>query len=303
MSAANTALTPLQARVAREIVAFARRENLKYGEHLAESTLADQIGTSRSPVNAALRFLAKQDVLTHDLNRGYFLNHDALALDEVAKQFSAEPDDPLYLHIAEDRLARKLPDEVNEADLMRLYGTSRSVLRKVLSRIQEEGWIEKLVGHGWMFLPLIDSPEAYEESYVFRSAIEPTGLIASTFSAPTSELSAVRRQQQIIVDGGYQTMTSIELFESNSQFHEALAKWSGNRFIAQSVKRTNQLRRLVEYRQAREREPRRTQAQEHLDILDAIALHDMLTAATLLRAHLDGARRGKVFGADIFSHK
>jgi len=53
-------------------------------------------------------------------------------------------------------------------------------------------------------------------------------------------------------------MTAIELFESNSLFHETLAKWSGNRFIVQSVRRLDQLRRLVEYRQARSRKPRRT---------------------------------------------
>jgi DNA-binding GntR family transcriptional regulator len=294
-------LTPLQSRVAREIVAYARRENMRAGEHLAESMLAEQIGTSRSPVNVALRHLAKQGVLQHDLNRGYFLSKDALELDGVAKQFSAEPDDPLYLRIAEDRLAKRLPDEVSEADLMRQYDTSRSVLRKVLSRIQQEGWVEKLVGHGWHFQSLIDSPDAYEESYVFRAAVEPTGLLSNTFTALAAEVAALRRQQQFIFDGGYKTMTEIELFESNSHFHESLAKWSGNRFIYQSVRRTNQLRRLVEYRQARAREPRRIQAQEHLAILDAIQAQDLLKAASLLRNHIDGARRGKGYGPEIFS--
>lgn len=301
MAEAQVELTPLQSRVAREIVAYARRENMRAGEHLAESMLAEQIGTSRSPVNVALKHLAKQGVLQHDLNRGYFLSKDALELDGVAKQFSAEPDDPLYLRIAEDRLAKRLADEVSEADLMRQYDTSRSVLRKVLSRIQQEGWVEKLVGHGWHFQSLIDSPDAYEESYVFRAAVEPTGLLANTFSAPAAEIASIRRQQQFIFDGGYLTMTEIELFESNSQFHEALAKWSGNRFIYQSVRRTNQLRRLVEYRQARAREPRKVQAEEHLAVLDAIQGQDMLKAASLLRNHIDGARRGKGYGPDIFA--
>ena len=78
-------LTRLQTRVAREIVAFARRENLKAGSHLAESLLADQIGTSRSPVNVALRHLAETGMLSHDLNRGFFLNKDALSFDELAR--------------------------------------------------------------------------------------------------------------------------------------------------------------------------------------------------------------------------
>ena len=139
-------LTPLQTRVAREIVAIARRENLKAGTHLAESLLAEQIGTSRSPVNVALRHLAGAGMLSHDLNRGYFLNKDALSFAQLAEAFSSTPDDPLYLRIADDRLAHKLPDLINEVDLMRIYRVSRSSLRKVLSRIQQEGWVEKAVG-------------------------------------------------------------------------------------------------------------------------------------------------------------
>jgi DNA-binding GntR family transcriptional regulator len=297
-SAELSSLTALQARVVREILGHARREHLKAGAHLAESLLAERIGTSRSPVNVALRHLARIGVLAHDLNRGFFLTRDAVLLSDIVDELSAEPDDPLYLRIAEDRLARRLPDEMNETDLMRLYDTSRSTLRKVLSRIQQEGWIEKLVGHGWQFQPMIDSPEAYEESYVYRAAIEPTGLLGSSFQADPGEMAELRRQQRAIVEGGFETMTAIELFESNSQFHETLARWSGNRFIVQSVRRVDQLRRLVEYLQARTRGPRREQAIEHLAILDAIAADDRLRAAALMRAHLDGARLRKVRGME-----
>ena len=106
--AADAALTQLQSRVARDIVAFARRENLKAGDHLVESALAARIGTSRSPVNAALRYLAQIGALTHDLNRGYFLNDDARSLNDLASRFSSQPDDPLYFRIAEERLTRGL---------------------------------------------------------------------------------------------------------------------------------------------------------------------------------------------------
>ena len=298
---ADTVLTPLQARVARDIVAFSRRENLKVGDHLGESFLAGKIGTSRSPVNAALRHLAQIGVLTHDLNRGYFLNSDARSLDDLASRFSAPPDDPLYLRIAEDRVAQHLPDAVNEADLMRRYDVSRNTLRKVLARIQKEDWIDKSVGHGWVFQPMIDSKTAYEESYVFRAAIEPPGLTSERFLADPGEFASLREQQQFICASGFKTMSAIELFEANCLFHETLAKWSGNRFILQGVRRTDQLRRLVEYRQsAQERSPRRVQSIEHLEILDAIEAHDQAKAAELMRTHLEGARRQKVFASEVF---
>jgi DNA-binding GntR family transcriptional regulator len=147
---------------------------------------------------------------------------------------------------------------------------------------------------------LIDSPEAYEESYLFRAAIEPAGLMAATFRVRPDELDALRRRQEFIAESGFATMTSIELFEANSDFHETLAAWSGNRFILQSVKRVDGLRRLIEYRQAQQRPPRREAALEHLAILDALARHDPLSAAGLLRDHLENARRSKVYSPDVF---
>jgi DNA-binding GntR family transcriptional regulator len=293
-------LTSLQQRVVREIVALVRRDNRRSGDHLTEIHLAQHIGTSRSPIQSALRHLAQLGVLQQDANRGFFLSVDAKDWDgPVAGLLST--DDPLYLRIAEDRQAGTLPDELTEAEFMRRYDVARSTLRKVLSRISEEGWIEQSLGHGWRFLSMIDSPDAYEESYLFRQAIEPSALLSPSFACVPAELQQLRREQQRIVDGGYQTMTPIELFESNSHFHETLAQWGHNRFVLQSVRRVNQLRRLVEYRQAARRGARHTQASEHLAILDAIERQDFMQAASLMRSHLDGARRAKLRNAAVFS--
>ena len=146
---------------------------------------------------------------------------------------------------------------------------------------------------------MIDSPAAYEESYLFRNAIEPAGIMSPSFRPDPGAFSALKKEQERIVEGGYLTMTPIELFEANSRFHETIALWSGNRFILHGVRRLDQLRRLVEYKQAIERPPRQIQAREHLAILDAIERLDYLRAATLMRDHLEGARRGKV-GERVF---
>jgi DNA-binding GntR family transcriptional regulator len=285
-------LSAVQAKVAREIVALARRENLPAGERLPELVLAEKIGTSRSPVNAALRHLARLGVATYDRNRGFFLARPAGDLGGVMERLTAAGDDPLYFRIADDRLNRRLPDEITETELMRRYRTSRNDLRKVLGRILEEGWIERRMGHGWAFLPMIDSIESYEQSYHFRRGVEPMGLLSPSFLPDRDQLAALRREQERIVAGGHATMTAIELFESNSRFHETLAAWSGNAFIVHAVRRVNLLRRLVDYKLATNRAPRATQAAEHLGILNAIEAGDMLRAASLMREHLEGARRG-----------
>jgi DNA-binding GntR family transcriptional regulator len=291
------ALSSLQRRVLGEIVAYARRENLPAGNHLREVQLAKVVGTSRFPVQAALYHLRKLGVVRHLDHRGYFLAVDSSALSRIARDWPSTAENPLYLKLAECRLNRNLPDTVTESELIRRFATSRGALRPVLSRIQQEGWVERRPGHGWFFLPLIDSNEAYEESYLFRLTVEPAGILSPTFRADFPALDECRKQQKFIADGGFRTMTPVELFEANTRFHETIAACSGNRFILQAVRRLNQLRRLVEYRQAKQRPPRQTHAREHLAILDKLGDSDFLSAATLMRMHLDNARREKARSA------
>jgi DNA-binding GntR family transcriptional regulator len=293
----SVGLTPLQQRAAREIIAQARRENWAAGHRLAKVSLAAQIGISHNPVEGALAYLARIGVARHERDRGYFLARPAQELGRVAEKLRTA-DDPLYLRIAEARLARELGDVVTEAELIRRFRGTRPAVRKALLRIQQEGWAERRAGHGWAFLPLIDSQEAYDESYEIRRALEPMAIVSPKFRPDRVELAALRRQQEFIATTGYQTMTPMELTEVNARFHETLASWSGNRFIHQAIKRLNQLRRLIEYKKtaAGSRLPRKAQAQDHLTIIAAIERGDYLTAASLVRDHLEDPKREKVRG-------
>lgn len=295
MHTAAERLTPLQQRVAREIVALARRDNRPAGYHLPKMVLAREIGTSHNPVEAALAHLARIGIVRHEKDRGYFLARSARHLGATAKKLSPGGDNPLYRAIADARLAHRLPDTVTEAGLIRQFRSTRSTVHRALARIQQEGWIERRAGHGWEFLPLIDSVEAYEENFEMRRVIEPAALLSGRFAAIPAELENLRRQQAFMADGGYGEMTPAEWAEINARFHETLARWSGNRFMLQTMRRLNQLRRLVEHRAvAGDPALRAKQAAEHLRILDAIAAGDHRGAAELLRRHIDGARRQKV---------
>jgi DNA-binding GntR family transcriptional regulator len=284
-------LTLSQQKALREIVSYIRRERLPAGTRLPEWTLANLIGTSRSPVRVALEHLVEAKVVRYDKNRGYSVLADQGQLPKAMVDQTNAADDPLYLQVAEARFKGELPDSVTEADVTRLLDASRSEVRRVLVRAQAEGWAEKDAGYGWTFLPLIDSLEAYDDMYALRIAIEPAGILSPKFRPDMRELQELRSEQQAILDGVHQTAT--ERFESNARFHEAIAAWSGNRFTLQTLRRLDQLRRLAEYRQARQDLPRLALAREHLDILAAIEAGDSLTAASLMKQHLSGARLKK----------
>ena len=176
---------------------------------------------------------------------------------------------------------------------MRRYDISRPRLRRILTRIATEGWIERREGRGWSFVQLIDSIEAYRESYELRQILEPAGLINDAFQIDASVLGRLRQQQFMVRDGGWRTLSQIELFETNAQFHEGLAAMSGNRFLLGTVERQNQLRRLVEYRQTLNRDQVRGQNDEHLLIIAALEDGRRFEASQLLSQHLGNAKTRK----------
>lgn len=190
---------------------------------------------------------------------------------------------------------------LGESEAMRRYGLSRARLGRILDRVAKEGWIERREGRGWAFLPMIDSVEAYGESYELRRILEPAGLLGASFALDRAVLAALTAQQEMVHRGGWRTLGQIALFETNARLHEGLAGMSGNRFLAQAIARQNQLRRLVEYRQTLNRDQVRRQNDEHLAILGKLAAGDREAAAVLLGEHLGGAKkvkaRASLFGA------
>jgi DNA-binding GntR family transcriptional regulator len=292
----------LHRQLANRILIHIRALGLPTGHHLTEASLQALLGTSRAPIRAALALLAAEGVLDQRRNRGFFVGDPAApqALDPARAE--PEGDERIYLAIADDRLTGRLPAVVSEPDMMRRYDIPRSQLRRILTRIGREGWIERREGRGYSFAHLIDSIEAYRESYELRQMVEPAGLLAESFALDRSALAQLTAQQEFVRDGGWRTLSQIELFETNSRFHEALARMSGNRFLVHIVERQNQLRRLVEYRQTINRTQVIGQNTEHLAILDRLHVEDVSGAARLLSDHLGNARTRKakagVFAAD-----
>ncbi|MDF2811181.1 MAG: hypothetical protein K0S56_2212 [Microvirga sp.] len=288
----------LHKQLANRILLHIRVSGSQQGEHVTESSLQNLLGTSRAPIRAALAQLAEEGFLQRVPNRGYFIGR----LPDQADQLASAPaeDERIYLSIAEDRLNGRLADTISENEVMRQYGIPRTRLRRILNRIAQEGWIERRDGRGWAFASLIDSVEAYRESYEVRKILEPSGLLCEGFRFDSSFALRLREQQEFVLGGAWRTLSQFELFETNSRFHEGLASMSGNRFLWDAIARQNHLRRLVEYRQVLKRDQVRGQCEEHLKILALLEVGDQEQAAMQLRFHLDAAKIRKA-NSSMFS--
>jgi DNA-binding GntR family transcriptional regulator len=290
----------LPTRLAAEILDHARRQGLGPGAHLAEQALADAFRVSRTPVRQALQALAAQGLVERHRNRGFFLKAPPapapLADAAPAADAAAEPgEDPLYGRIADDHLEDRLPARVNESELARRYGVTKARLQRTLARMAREGIIERLPGQGWEFLPMLRSPEAYDQGYRFRALIEPAALMEPGYHLAPEVAARLRAQLQSVLEGGWKTLPRSETHRIGAAFHEAIVAASGNPFLVESIRRVNRMRLLIERRIGggtdRARQIRTTE--DHLRILGLIEEGDREGAAHVLRAHLWQELRAK----------
>ena len=152
-------IAPLVETLIGGIADHIRAEGLPPGARLTERQLAAQFRVSRTPVREALRLLADQQVIEHVEGRGYVVSEASESRGVAligAAPFAAD-DVGVYLRIAEDRLALRLPERITERELIRRYDLGRADLQRMIQRMVHEGWLERLPGYGWAFTPVLTS--------------------------------------------------------------------------------------------------------------------------------------------------
>jgi DNA-binding GntR family transcriptional regulator len=191
------------------------------------------------------------------------------------------------MQIADDRITGKLEDHFSEAEIARRYKLSLRQTQRILNRMYREDLIQRRQGHGWEFMPLLDSAEAHAQSYQFRKIIEPAALLLPTYKVDLAEIARQRKIQETLLNGDLLRVSRAELFRIGAELHEAIIGFSGNQFLVDALRRQNRLRRLIGYRHNFERSRMVQQCQEHLHLLDLVANDQREEAADFLRRHLD----------------
>jgi DNA-binding GntR family transcriptional regulator len=278
--------TPLITQLANRIVEHMRSEGLGEGERLTERKLAELFRVSRSPVRGALRLLEEAGIVRPTERGGFVIAKPEGMLPAALEASSTDDDEQVYFQIADDRLNGRLPERITENELLRRYGLTRGRLTRILRRIANEGWIERLPGHGWAFLPVLTSLQAYEDSYRFRLLIEPAAILEPRFTLNRPALERCREQQQWLIDGGIWEVSDAKLFELNSGMHETIIECSQNSFFIDALKRIDRVRRLIDYRQMLDRESAIGRCREHVHLLDLLLADKRVEASEFMRQHL-----------------
>lgn len=279
-------------QLASNIEAWLNEDQVAAGTALPERALAERFRVSRSPIREALQILAQRHVIEPRAEGGYAVSERRVSAPQLALQ-PPEDEEELYLQIAKDHLEGHLPERLAENELMRRYEVTRVRLASALRRIAQEGWIERLPGNGWQFLPVLTSGAAYDQGYRMRILLEPAAITEPTWQLDQPGLLKCRAEQQALVDGAHEWASPVQIFDANSRLHETIAACSGNVFLADALRRVNRLRRLMEYQKAVDRSATARRSKEHLVLIDLLLNGQREAAADFMRLHLRDAAREK----------
>lgn len=280
----------LQANLAQRILDFLKGQAAKPGYRLVELDLCERFGVSRTPIRGALKLLEARGVVESRAHRGFVLKQapDGLATETPEQEDAARR---LFIAIAQARNNGTLPDEVPQQEIMRRFGARQPVMLQVLRQMADLGLVERRPGNGWSFRASVHSSRAQAESYAFRRAIEPALVLQPTFRLDRAWAQRTRAAHLAFRAKRRSPADAQEFAEINADFHEQLARCSGNRYMLHAVQGQIQLRRFLntqwEYGVGRVQET----IDEHLEILaaleagwndkaSALMLHHLTTSAT-----------------------
>jgi DNA-binding GntR family transcriptional regulator len=253
--------------------------------------LADHLRVSRQPVSDALSLLHEKGLLTRERNRGYFLAKPVSEpLADTVRALGLEESDlvgSVYFRIADDLLRGELPQQFSEQLIKTRYGLTATQLAAVLGRIAHEGWAErKPGGYGWVFSPMLLTPDSLLQSYRLRLALEPAALLEPGYKLDPARLEQCRATELRMLGGGIEHASADELHDRGVRFHESLVEGSGNPFFIDTIKRVNRVRRLLSYRSMQDRARYPEHCKQHLHILDLLQRERNEEASQFMREHL-----------------
>lgn len=272
----------LQQDLARRMLRFLKDEQAGLGHHLVELELCRLFGVSRTPVRGALRLLAGDGVLMRQ-GRSYVL----ATLPSLPPEDSAATEDQewhrLFQSLARARGDGEMADTFTQQEVVRRFSARLSSVMHVLRHLGELDLVERKPGNGWAFIP--DPGRILSESYAFRRALEPQMLLQPGFRLDRGWAEKARGQHQKLRKA-WRPGDGAAFHALNAEFHEQLARGSGNRAMLRAVQRHNELRQFLIGQWDYPMEQVHSAIDEHLEILAALEAGYIDKAAALMLHHL-----------------
>ncbi|MCC5862397.1 MAG: GntR family transcriptional regulator [Gammaproteobacteria bacterium] len=179
---------------------------------------------------------------------------------------------------------------VTEHEAAALSGVSRTPVREALRRLQNEGLLEFVPNHGTV-VPRWSESEI-DDMFELRAMLEAYAVERATRLASSEDIAALRAlaEAQIAAaqaggEGQLQEITRL-----NSQFHERLQQIAASERLQRMLVALIEVPLVAQTFRKYSGEQLLRSSQHHLEIVLAMEAGDPASAASIMRAHVLGAR-------------
>ncbi|WP_459616673.1 GntR family transcriptional regulator [Bordetella sp. 2513F-2] len=192
----------------------------------------------------------------------------------------------VYKHLKEMVVLYRIKpgERVNEVELAERLGVSRTPLREALHRLVAEDMLTMVPNRGF-YGRRLERQEVFE-LYELRSAIELAAVNLALVRASDADIQAMR-DDWVGVMRQSERLSTYQLLIEDERFHLCLARLSGNREIAKSLRAINA--RIHYFRWSDLEDRGAEMGRDHLALADALLARDHDTCRRLIDAHI--ARR------------
>lgn len=287
----------LSARTAALLAARIADGSLRPGALLFESRVAETLGTSRGPARQALAALAARGLVARADGRGWRVSGKAapeggggadslagLAGERLAPAASWAR---LYGEVERAIVSRTAFSawRINETELARAYGVSRTVAREVIARLHQRGLLRREERARWI-APALTAAHV-GELYEVRALLEPAALrLAAPRLRPGLVRSALRRLEAAMARA--EALDGPDLDSLETDLHRTLLGHCPNATLMDAVRQHQSLLAAHSFLYAWA--PRMFEAEpflpEHHAVLRALASGEVEAAASALASHL-----------------
>ncbi|TVR08248.1 MAG: GntR family transcriptional regulator [Salinarimonadaceae bacterium] len=174
-------------------------------------------------------------------------------------------------------------ERLNEGELSRKLGVSRTPLREALNRLNSEGFLSFEPGKGF-FCRRLD-PKTIFDLYEARKLIETSAIQLSVVRATSAQIADL---QDFLDSTGPEALgkSTDEMVELDEIFHERLIALSGNQEMIHFLRGINARIQFIRFLDFDGADRPKTQA-EHQLVLEMLRRRDVVECVKVLERHID----------------
>jgi len=276
---------------------------LNPGRVIIESTVAELIGSSRSPVKAALAILHAEGHLARYNGRGFMIGPDGAELDrspitsatlglkpDETGALKVRPSDKLYEIMEPDLVRCAIRGRIgfSEADAATHYGVGRTIMHEVLLTAQANGLALRDERSRWKTVAL--NEERITSLYELRTYLEPQALASSIDRLPAEHIDRMVADLRHAAKS-YPEVSSSDLFKMEEDLHIHCVEKCPNKEIVEALRRSRCVHLASRYILGNEVKLPKDEPffNEHLKIVNALAAKDGPAVMTRADAHIKAA--------------